>query len=213
MSNRHSWLAIKGIGDDELLGVTGLGETGELGLPLDEAHVFSYGSTASGWTIVFANCFDLRNSKVIDQLSRRGQVLLCDFQDGLNEPTARIMAAQLGNRPWDVSTSMQALSIWGNPPPELAAIHERYKPFINDDRLMMDELVFELGRALCGFRHDQEQRFKILQRLPDSPLTPFVEKAQAPNPVVDRVISFVIRHSIWLVVLVLCLVWLLDEVK
>jgi len=150
-------------------------------------------------TVIFAHSLDLANREIINGLSRRGQVLLCRFQDGSDEPAAKLMGARNGNRLWEISTSTDVLSVRGAPPPEFTLIRERFRDRISEKRLVMDEFVLELGKALCGFRHEQEQKFKGLRVLPDSPLLQTSIQVK-PAHSIWRFIHFIfIEHPGWFV--------------
>jgi len=179
MSADHSWICLSGLGAQEMLGLAGLEETGEVGSPLAEEDGFSYTSLADGRLVLFANCFDLHHEELLEQLSRSGELMLCSFSDDMDEPSASLAVLRKGSAMWQVQATADSLSVWGEAPPELSELNQRFNESINEDRRMMDEMLFALAERLCGFRHDRAGDFRMLRRLPNSPLVPVPDGSRA----------------------------------
>lgn len=170
LSRRYSWLAVKGISDNDLLEITGLHDADYAHVHVDEARLYRCIRTRSGWTILLTNSFDLKNKKIIDHLSGQREVVLCQFVDESEEPSCALMSARNGEMLWEISASREDLSVCGTPPSEFTLLHQKYIGSINEYRLMKDEFLFALGDEICGFRHDRYHVSKALLPRADSPL-------------------------------------------
>lgn len=158
MSEHDSWLAIRGPGSDEVLKILGLEETGEVGWYRDVGQPYSYASMPGRWTIVFANFNGLADIENLRDLSRRGLVLSCDFQDQVEAPSSVLIAARDGEKLWEIGVVGDDVSATGTLPPEFGPIRDHYaaQSAEDDSVAWMYEVPFELAKALCGFRHNED---------------------------------------------------------
>ncbi|RYD99014.1 MAG: hypothetical protein EOP61_14955 [Sphingomonadales bacterium] len=171
MSDHDSWLAVRGPSKAELLDMLGLEETGEIGWNREVARPYAYASVPSGWTIIFANFNGLADIENIRDLSRHGMVLACDFQDQVDAPSAILIAARDGAKLWEIGVVGDEITETGTAPPELEPIRDRYAVQLAEDPgcAWMYEVPLELAKALCGFRHDEDDSpFRGLRPQPDS---------------------------------------------
>ena len=170
MSEHDSWIAVQGLSQDEILERLGLEETGEVGWPQKVGRPYSLGMTPAGWPIIYANFNGLAHIDNVRGLSSHGMVVACDFQNQVDGLTALIIAARDGEKLWEIGTADDELFVTGSPPPEFESLRDHYAAKIAEDpEECMYEVPIELGRELCGFRHDQdESQFKGLQPRPDS---------------------------------------------
>ena len=165
MSEHDSWIAVQGMSQDELLERLGLEETGEVGWPFKVGRPYALGMTPAGWPIIYVNFNGLAHIENIRDLSYLGMVVACDFQNQVEGPTALIVAARNGEKLWEIGTVVDELFVTGEPPPEFEPLRDHYVAKIaKNPEYCMYEVPIELGRELCGFRHDQdESQFKGLR--------------------------------------------------
>lgn len=171
MSDHDSWLAVRGPSRDELLEMLGLEETGEVGWPHEVGKPYSYAPMPGGWIIIFANFYGLADIQNIRGLSRHGLVMACNFQDQVDEPCADLVAAQNGEALWEIHVLGDEVASTGTPPPEFAPMCDHYALQLVEDPgcAWMYEVPLALAKALCGFRHDEDDSpFRGLRPSPDS---------------------------------------------
>lgn len=161
-----SWVAIQGCAKDELLEHLGLVETGQDVLPGTRSAPFSCARLPEDWFVLFSEDFDWAQPRRVLELSRFGLAVGCQFEDKVMMESS-ICAARDGVELWrvfhDHEGSVYRLDLTGEPPAELAAIRDRLfqeqaKAGGEDAGVdYVHEAPFELGRAICGYRHDEDE--------------------------------------------------------
>jgi len=163
MQQSRSWIGFQGLSKQELLDKLGLEDTGQEGDFLAAASPFSLGQFTGGWLVLFIDDYDWADPKRVLELSRLSLVVGCQFNDKVNLFSA-ICAARGGTELWRVSQprnedTISSLEISGHPPVALGAIlstKAREKFDEEGDGLEFSfEVPLELGKAVCGFRHDE----------------------------------------------------------
>jgi hypothetical protein len=161
-----SWVAIQGCTKEALLEQAGLVETGEEVFPGSGEAAFSIGEFANAWMVLFSEDFDWATPECIVELSQLGLAVGCQFEDKV-AMTSMACAAREGVELWrvfhDNEQSIYRLDVTGTPPAELAEIRERL--FREQKRIggedsdvdYVHDIPFELARAFCGYRHDEDE--------------------------------------------------------
>ena len=159
MGSHDSWLAVKGWSKKALLETLGLDETADTGWAEEVAQPYACAVLPNRWIIVFANFNGLASLENIAVLSQRGMVLACDFQDKVEAPSSRLIAARNGETLWEIGAVGDDLIVTGDPPPRFGPIRDRYAAELarNPEEVYMNELPFELAEELCGYRHDESE--------------------------------------------------------
>lgn len=159
MSFHDSWIAVQGMTSGELLERLELEETGEVGLAIEVARPYAYGLLSGGWTILYANFNGLADIESMRDLGRGHMILACDIQDQVDEITAKIVGVRNGEKLWEISSVDEEIIINGTPPAEFEAIRGHYaaKQASDPQHLWICEVPIDLGKKLCGFRHDEDK--------------------------------------------------------
>ena len=169
-----SWIAVQGRTPAAVRGELGLVETGEREF-LPESEVTG-AELPSGWYLVFFN--DPMPGELKDAtlrvLSQDAEVVTCVVEETSMVSLARAYSG--GQRTWEVvhdaGQGLEHLATEGDPPTALAGIHgrllEEARSGAGADYLF--DVPAELGKALTGFRHDEDVEgadadvFAVLER-------------------------------------------------
>jgi len=157
MSFHDSWIAIHGVTPEKVLEEFGLVESRAVGFPEVVGRPYALAMTDGGWTIIYATFNGLAHIENISGLSQHGMVLACDYQDQVDGGSSMLLAMRDGEKLWEIGAALDDLFIDGEPPPEFASIRDHYlaKSAEEPKACWMQEVPIELGKQLCGFRHDE----------------------------------------------------------
>ena len=169
-----SWIAVQGRTPEAARAELGLAATAEREF-LPESDITGV-ELPSGWYLVFFNDplpGELQDT-TLRALSQDAEVVACVVEEASMVSLARGYAG--GRRTWEVvhdaGQGLEHLAIEGDPPPALAGIHAR---LLEEARSgagadYVFDVPAELGKALTGFRHDEdvegadEDVFVVLER-------------------------------------------------
>ncbi len=165
MGLMNSWIAVQGVAKADLFAEMGWEETGQEVDPFSGIAAFSYLEKPGGWLVIFSDDFDWASQEEILAFSQFGLTLGCQFEDKV-EMTSIVTAARDGVELWQVShiaDPIFRLDVRGEPPVELAAIHEQA---LRDQHAaggrdagvdLIFEVPLDLAKAICGYRADEEE--------------------------------------------------------
>src|SRR6266581_448281 len=158
-----SWIAFKNKTKEEVLGATGLNDTGETE-EIPESPV-SGAALPSGWYLLFFNKYAhaFLKPKTLSALSKDCQVVGCQVEEHVMASGA--FCYENGNRLWSVSHESERgiyhVTVEGLAPRSLSALHARLVERQNEeggDKAGVDyifDVPVELAYEICVFRHDR----------------------------------------------------------
>ena len=161
-----SWVAVQGAAKTEVLEHLGLTETGEEVFPGSRTAAFSYREFPDSWLVVFSEKFDWANQQRLLELSRFGFALACQFEDKV-EMASSLTAARDGVELWrvfhDHTGSVYRLDVTGEPPAAFGALRDaafdeqRQDGGEDSSTDFVHDVAHDLGKAVCGYRADEEE--------------------------------------------------------
>jgi hypothetical protein len=175
-----SWLGFLGRDHSGIIAEFGLAPTGDEVWPGTRSAPFSILTLPSGWTILFSEKFDFVTPERVLELSAKGWVVGCRFDDKVTMESA-IFAAKNGAEIWRVvhapERGIMGLDVRGVPPVALTGIRERLERSEAEGEEdgsvdFMHDVAHELGLAVCGYRVDDEPSLFTGLRMASEPWPP-----------------------------------------
>jgi hypothetical protein len=150
---RVSWIGVKGLDKEQVLGRLGFVETDDQ----NKARL-SYAEQPSGWIIIYSNDEGWASPHRVATLSQSGSAVGCQMSEVVMCSAA--CGCQGGVRQWSVTHDPEKgepLKIDGEPPAEFVAIRDRlFREQEQDDSVdYIFDVPIALTAALCGFRPDE----------------------------------------------------------
>jgi hypothetical protein len=161
MGFKICWMAVQGVGKDELLSREHLQDTGRI----DEAQEapWSGAQLPDGWFLLWSNRFDDLSADRLARLSSGGRLVGCQVHEGVMESLA--VGYSDGQEVWAVSHDSDRgptdLTVRGRPPAGFKDIRMRLleeQRVENLGEALVDYVVdipIELANSICGYRHDR----------------------------------------------------------